>query len=315
MRRTTFVLALLALLATACGDEPATSAPTGPTSPTVTSVTISGTLTIGNIGLTSQLTATAHLAKGTTQDVTSQATWTSSNTNIATVSAGTVVATNVGAVTITAVYQNVTGSTRVTITRPLTYTLSGVVTESVPTTSTVLPGARVELMDGVNQGRFAVADASGRYELTGAAAGSFSIHATQAGYTDVTQQVTISANTTLNFALVPTPATLWRSFYGQISGTSPVCYQNYPCQVFNLAVHNTGPVVATLPWNDSWNGSGASLGLQLYNADTGQLLASSTTDQELSAQIQAAGNYQLRVVGLTVPSTLSFRLNATSYPN
>ncbi len=317
MWRTVLGLVLLAFLAGACGDDPNTTAPGGPTSQTVTSVTISGTLTITNVGLTSQLTATAHLARGTSQDVTADATWTSSNTGIATVSSGMVVANAVGAVTITAGYQNVTGSTRVTITRPLSYTLSGVVTESVPTTATVLPGARVELMEGVNQGKFALADASGHYEITGAAAGTFAVRATQPGYVDSTHQVAISGNTTLNFALVPTPAILWRPdpFVAQISSTSPICYQTYPCQTLGLAIHNPGPVVATL----LWDGTATYLGLQLFNADTGQVLASSAipgqANQFLSVQVETPGNYQLRIVGFAVPAPIWFRLNVTSYPN
>lgn len=145
MLHKTWGLIIVAVLAAACADSGTTSTdgPTGPSSPTVTSVTISGTLAITNIGQTSQLSATAHFAKGTTQNVTSQATWSSSNVAIATVTAGGLVtSTGVGDATITASYQSVSGSTRVTVTRPPSYVLSGQVTESVPTTSTKKSQAR-----------------------------------------------------------------------------------------------------------------------------------------------------------------------------
>jgi hypothetical protein len=310
-------LAVLVFLASSCGDSTTSNAPTGPSSPTVTSVTVTGTLTIGNIGQTSQLTATAHFAKGTTQDVTTQATWASSDATIAVVSpSGLVTSSGLGTATITATYHDVSGATKVTVTRPPAFTISGLVTESVPTTSTVLAGARIEFTDASNEGRFATTDSSGRYQITQVPAGTYNVRATLSGYVDSTKQVRVTADAIADFALVPTPQTLHHTFTGTISPTSPACYEANPCQVFSLPpVHNTGPLIATLLWNNA----GAFLALQLYNADTGQVLASASStgqaNQYLAASIQAPGNYQLRVVGLTVPGNVGITLNVTSYPN
>ena len=87
-RRTPFLAArvvsfVLALGIAACGSQ---STPTAPA--TVASVAVNGTAP--GAGASAPFSATATLSDGTTQIVTSQATWTSSNTSVATVSAGTV---------------------------------------------------------------------------------------------------------------------------------------------------------------------------------------------------------------------------------
>jgi hypothetical protein len=81
---------------------------------TVTSLAITGALAVAE-GATSQLTATATMSNGTTQDVSSQATWTSSNTDVATVSGtGLLTALMAGTTDINAVYSG--RSARVTVT-------------------------------------------------------------------------------------------------------------------------------------------------------------------------------------------------------
>lgn len=89
----------------------------GSTTMTVTtsalnSITVTDTTngTISMIGLTDQFHATAHFADGSTQDITSTATWTSSNTGVATITSpgGLASAVNAGATTITASVGNVT---------------------------------------------------------------------------------------------------------------------------------------------------------------------------------------------------------------
>ena len=67
------------------------------------------------IGAGNQFTAMARFADGSIQDVTSQATWTSSNTDVATVDGGLVTGVAAGVVTISAKYQNLTGSAKFNI--------------------------------------------------------------------------------------------------------------------------------------------------------------------------------------------------------
>ena len=85
------------------------------TSPsTVSSVTVSGAAP--TVGSAVQFTATASLSDGTTQDVTSLATWQSSDSSEATVSStGVVTAIAPGSVSVTATYQSVTGTDQITI--------------------------------------------------------------------------------------------------------------------------------------------------------------------------------------------------------
>ena len=75
---------------------------TGQGGPTLTSISVSpgsGLLSVGN---TLQLTATGHYSDGSTQNLTSSATWTTSNSKAATVAGGLVTAVADGAASITA---------------------------------------------------------------------------------------------------------------------------------------------------------------------------------------------------------------------
>jgi hypothetical protein len=85
MRVTTaFVVALvLAAGFAACSEKSAT-----PPTPTAQSITVAGNLTLANKNETTQLTATLAMSDGSTKNVTSTATWASSNTAVATVNSG-----------------------------------------------------------------------------------------------------------------------------------------------------------------------------------------------------------------------------------
>ena len=83
---------------------------------TVTAITFYGNTTV-TVGLTTQLTATATLADGSSQIVTNFVTWQSLNPDIATVSASGLVtaSTTAGTATITATYLGATGSVVITV--------------------------------------------------------------------------------------------------------------------------------------------------------------------------------------------------------
>ena len=107
----------LALLAAGCNDSPTSPAAPGGggTTATVTSVAVSGELAVSE-GSTSQLTATATLSDGSSQDVSSQATWQSSDTAVATVSAtGLVSGLKTGTADISAAYRGRTGRSTVQV--------------------------------------------------------------------------------------------------------------------------------------------------------------------------------------------------------
>jgi len=103
-----------------CGDDTPTAPTPTPTpmptpAPTVTSVAVTGDTIVG-MGQTVQLTATATFSNGTQQNVTSQATWQSSNSSLATVSAGLVVGLTIGSVAVTASFQGASGALGITVT-------------------------------------------------------------------------------------------------------------------------------------------------------------------------------------------------------
>ncbi|PYR34479.1 MAG: hypothetical protein DMF93_23435 [Acidobacteria bacterium] len=98
------------ILAILCGAALFASACSSSTSPTtVSSLTVTGA--VPALGAASQFTATAAMADGTTQDVTAQSTWTTSNSGVATVSpAGVVSGIAAGSVTVGATYQSVSAT-------------------------------------------------------------------------------------------------------------------------------------------------------------------------------------------------------------
>jgi uncharacterized protein YjdB len=101
-----FVLALGFTIG-ACGSNPNTAT-------TVSTVAVTGT--VPAVGTTSQFAATATMLNGTTQDVSSTATWSSSNSAVATVSSsGLVTAVASGSVTITATYSGIAGNDAITV--------------------------------------------------------------------------------------------------------------------------------------------------------------------------------------------------------
>jgi uncharacterized protein YjdB len=98
-----------ALFVSACGSS---------TSPTATtSITVTGMPP--TVGASSQLTATAMLSDGETEDITSTATWLSSNPSVATVSAsGVVTGVSAGTASIDATVGSVTGALQLVVADP-----------------------------------------------------------------------------------------------------------------------------------------------------------------------------------------------------
>jgi hypothetical protein len=115
------VVVLGALGLGACGAEGVTGGGVdgngngGGGTPTVSAVTVSGVQSVTE-GETLQLRANASLSDGSSRDVSSQASWTSSEPGIATISAtGLLTAVKTGTTDISAAYQGVTGRATVTV--------------------------------------------------------------------------------------------------------------------------------------------------------------------------------------------------------
>ena len=105
---------LVGVALSSCGSSLPSSSPTSPSSQTAVYVRPSDRTallgTLSGIGQTVQLSATLNQ-----QDVTSIATWQSSNAAVATVSTGLVTAVAAGTVTISATYQGLTGTANVSV--------------------------------------------------------------------------------------------------------------------------------------------------------------------------------------------------------
>ena len=111
MQRTVRRLSLLAIITVAsaalgaCGRD----SPTGPSPVTVASVTLSGSNSM-NVGAASNITASARKSDGSSEDVTSRATWQSSNPSVAAVSStGRVSAVAPGSSIISATFEGQAG--------------------------------------------------------------------------------------------------------------------------------------------------------------------------------------------------------------
>jgi len=194
-----------ALLVLAASCSRTSSPPASPT-PSVTSIAVEGSAPA--VGATSQLKATATLSDGTTQIVTNQATWRSSNASIVTISA-TGVATGIAAgdVEITASYSGVTGTARLAVRTPSaqSVTLSGMLVDD--RVGSGLRDGTVAIVEGPDAGRTVTADASGNYTLPDLARGTIRVRGGAAGYDSLDETVTLTADTRMDFKLhqVPVP--------------------------------------------------------------------------------------------------------------
>ena len=130
-------IGLSSLVACHSATAPTTTSTTTTTAggtATTTVVIDSGTTTLTAVGESVQLSASETLSDGTSQDITSQATWTSSSPTIIVVSAtGVVTAVSLGQSTITATFQGVSGTSAVMFSLNLTGNWSGTGTDSTGT--------------------------------------------------------------------------------------------------------------------------------------------------------------------------------------
>jgi hypothetical protein len=134
------------VFAAACDSSPNPAAPT-PGVPTVSTVVVTGAPASG---IPFQLTATARMTDDTTRDVTTTATWSSSNVAIATVSStGMVTVVGSGELDVRATYQTVVGSLHL-LTGPLPVVAISVTGPSASTASFQLT-AIARLSDGSTQ--------------------------------------------------------------------------------------------------------------------------------------------------------------------
>ena len=210
------------LLAACAGGSSSATAPSPvvstPSAPAVTSIAVSGSSPL--VGATTHFSATATLSDATTQSLTNLASWSSSNSRVATVSAsGEVTGVAAGDADITATYQTISGKARVTIARPApsTFTISGTLKDG--TSGAVMPRVLIEAVDRTGTTRSMKSDDSGGYAFSGVVPGAVTLAIATNGYEPLTQTVNVSADTRVDLALkrlAPTVASL------TVRGTAPL---------------------------------------------------------------------------------------------
>ena len=188
-------------LAVACsGSNTPTSPSAQSQSPIVLVVTLTGA--VSAVGTSSQFQAIATLSNGTTQTVTADASWQSTNPSVASVgpSSGIVTAVAAGEADIVATYHSVSGRSHVIISAPAKpLAVSGTVTDG--TSGGILPNIRIQVMDGPSAGQAVNTGATGTYTLTGLAAGTFTLSASAVSYQTTTKTITATSDTRVDFVL------------------------------------------------------------------------------------------------------------------
>ncbi len=117
----------------ALSNEVSTTVPAA----SLTTISVTPTNTTTQVGATLQFAATGTYSDGSTKNLTSQVTWTSSKTSVATISAGLASAVGAGTAAISAVMDGIAGSTTLTVQAPPAATLSSIaLTPPTPTVQT-----------------------------------------------------------------------------------------------------------------------------------------------------------------------------------
>ncbi|MBK7537264.1 MAG: Ig-like domain-containing protein [Myxococcales bacterium] len=190
------------------------------------------------LGTTQQLTATATYSDTSTQDVTTQVTWSSSNASRAAVSnadgsRGLVTALAAGAVTISATLSGVTGTSAGTVTAatlnsiavaPATASISEGSTQQYTATGTYSDNSTLDLTDQVtwsssDTAMAQISNAAGSHGLaTGISAGNVTITATM-GAVSGTASLTVVAVVLQSIAVTPATASIFEGATRQYTAT------------------------------------------------------------------------------------------------
>jgi hypothetical protein len=174
------LLTVAALLTANCGGD-------SPSSPSDIDARPRGTIVdvmCPEFGESARCTAFATRGGIEVQDVTGLATWSTSDSTIATVnSTGLVTARRAGEVSIRAAYQGGTGSRQVWAVpgqglHGISRSLAGVVLSI----NGPLPGVVMQILNGANAGRTTTTSSDGRFNMTGLQDGQFTIRLSKPGY-------------------------------------------------------------------------------------------------------------------------------------
>jgi hypothetical protein len=172
------------------------------------------------------------------------------------------------------------------------FTITGSVSESEPSTHIKLEGATVSLQTGQS----VQTNNQGNFTLSNIPPGAYIVTASRENYGEQILPLTLPADQgrVLNFGLTPEAAIIEVESEQQLSQDDAICHgSSLPCKRFEFGVHHTGMVEATLQWNTS----DANLDLQVRCNEqivaTGT--ATSTVSEALSHEVHAGQLCEVRV--------------------
>jgi hypothetical protein len=132
-----------------------------------------------------------------------------------------------------------------------TFTVSGTISETAPTTSTRVGSAEVQLSGGVAMG----SSADGTFTIPNVASGTYTLRVAKAAYETTTQTVTVSGANVSGIQVSLMPVFRWvdEEHYDQLGpGTSSSCpflTDGRPCRAYPVRSHHSGDVRAFAAWN------------------------------------------------------------------
>ncbi len=181
---------------------------------------------------------------------------------------------------------------------PQTFSFSGTVSETAPTTSTRIAGARVRVIEGPNAGLTAMTDANGVFQLA-LQPGAFWIDTGAAGYVELSQFITLTGDQKVTIGLDPVFQMVTTTRNETLTGGGNQCpgYWDYgfasdPCKVeFVLDVHHGGQLTTTLTSTDR----DTMLHVELYRSADGFPTGAGILRGKDSAILDAHKKYVLQV--------------------
>jgi hypothetical protein len=225
---------LIALMALATCDDsfpPRPSPPAPPSAPpqrTLTGVKIEGPASVAP-GAAASYRFIASFSDGTTEDLTSQSKWGSSNASVLAIQGpGAVRGANRGEAGLFATYdtggRSPTSQVYVLVLEDGTFRVVGRVDES----GGRLPGAQVEVVSGTGTGIKATTDSGGLYALYGLA-GEVRLDATLEGFEKASRTITVAQNTTADITMRPSiPPTDLNGTWSMTLTASAACAPEFP---------------------------------------------------------------------------------------
>jgi carboxypeptidase family protein/uncharacterized protein DUF3761 len=202
-----FIAATAFLFVGACGSSNQTPSPAAPSStPSAAAQSLHVIGAVNSyivVGDTAQFKAMATMGDGTSTEVTTQATWTTSDATIFSVApGGKVTALKVGSADIRATWQGLTDKDYTTAQPFLTFTLYGTVSAAPPDFST-LSGARVSISPA--NAPDLVTDGGGNFSFPPLKGGPYTVTVQRDGFVAQTHNVTLTRDLRSDFPLMPVP--------------------------------------------------------------------------------------------------------------